>query len=564
MSWLIGGGVIAFLTATFGVNGILYLVFAYIPMMLLNAMYSIFTFIGSGFSSIIFSTQVIGGKLVWQFTWGGTLFTIVVSILIICAISWVILLLWKMHQQNALKKFGNNGTPSEHVKWGLGLLLFLFISPFLMMIFSSLTSILISIFNINQASTLSLEQITALKTVGATNLNNLLGLLNLGFSESSSGLINSLTDLQTQLNQLISDASNHGRTDIVNLATNALNEINNLIPYLSSGFSSDISQIISYFNQLQAGTININLANEISSLVLNLQQAQGWFSDLNQYLSALNVNGYQTVINQWGDYSTLWTMLDRFSSSWVGTTTSDIGYYLNSSLTDTTCLLNQIVYGTDNVIGLTDLNFLLTGEANFNLVQELYYVMTAGTSKNFYDIWAVDNASLSTMVVAILLVWISLGTMIGGTFQVAKCWTMILINWFGVLFVFAKGDELGVKRYNQNMFSLFVELLFVYVFAEIILLIIPEIIDAWTSSGSFNYIAAGAGIVFIDAGLASAFFFSGRLARSLVAGENIDYYTRNPGTTRQMESVGRGGSTYIKTTASVGGKAVKGIASSVK
>jgi hypothetical protein len=48
-------------------GGIFYVIFIYVPLWVLNIFYNLFKFLGSGFNQAIFHTQIINGRLIWQF-----------------------------------------------------------------------------------------------------------------------------------------------------------------------------------------------------------------------------------------------------------------------------------------------------------------------------------------------------------------------------------------------------------------------------------------------------------------------------------------------------------------
>jgi hypothetical protein len=205
----------------------------------------------------------------------------------------------KVARQNARRRLGNGGEVSTHLRYGLGFALFTVLSPFIMMIFSTLLTILISIFNKNQNQSLTDGEILGLKTYLVQELNQLSAITNVKIDVNGSlySITQSLGAMITSLNNAITDAISQGRTDIANNLQKTLTDTQNLLNYISSGqFTSDINTLTNIINGLQTGQINFDLSNQINEITTRLNQINVLFNNMMSDYSMFNSSSTRELI----------------------------------------------------------------------------------------------------------------------------------------------------------------------------------------------------------------------------------------------------------------------------
>jgi hypothetical protein len=137
------------------------------------------------------------------------------------AIIWLFYLIIKINRKNAQRKLGGNPNERiEHLKMLIGFPLFVFLSPFVLMIVSTLLSMLVSIFQQNNPTTLSGPEIAGLKNYMLADMNSLKLLQSVTISIDggpSMSLGQCLQELHGDITQAIADATSHGNTKLVDI-----------------------------------------------------------------------------------------------------------------------------------------------------------------------------------------------------------------------------------------------------------------------------------------------------------------------------------------------------------
>jgi hypothetical protein len=282
-----------------------------------------------------------------------------------------------------MRRFGNDGEVQEHVKFIFGYPLFLAVSPFIIMIVSTLVTILISIFNKNLPATLSADDVTGLKTY---LLNDLKDLQNINFVKIDVGgqqisIVQALNNMQTELTNAITQANANGRSDIANQLQTQLNDVNNILNYINSGnMTEDIQTLTLIINQLQTGTLDLSgkLANQIANVSLHLNNINLLFNGcLSDYKDLSKF--HDTIISWDTQFSSIFLTFDGLKDSSLNMS-SDA--YLGYFISDQKGLVDRILYGDTQQIGLQALQLKTMGMISMNLVEQIYTFITGDPNGN--------------------------------------------------------------------------------------------------------------------------------------------------------------------------------------
>lgn len=526
------------------IGGIAYFILVYIPLWILNIFYNIFKLVGSGFSSAIFHTSIIDGRLIWQFNWGGQVLTIVMCLIIVSVVLWLFYLLMKVARQNARRRLGNGGEVSTHLRYGLGFALFMVLSPFVMMIFSTLLTILISIFNKNQNQSLTAEEVTGLKIYLLQDLNQLSQItgVKIDVAGSSYSIVQSLQTMITSLNNAITDANAQGRSDIANNLQKTLTDVQSLLTYIQSGqFTSDINELTNIINNLNAGQQSFDLSNRINEISTHLNQINTLFNNIISDYSLFNASDVKDLIISWNSRNAdIFNYMDGIKSSLNNFSNANyLGFYLDPQHG----LLNTIFEGDKQQIGLVALQMRLSGMVDFDLVGKIFNFITGKPANQwnstFFGGWG--NTGIINIVIGFMTTVIADLIMIMAAWRVAQGWVIIFAKWFGAIPVIARGNEGDLKTHIGEMFTIWIELFFTYLFFEIAIIAIPYITVPIDATG---IIGKGTSLLFIDAAMAVALMQSRRSAMLFGVSDGIDYYAKNTtigqGINKVQGSVGKG------------------------
>jgi hypothetical protein len=163
----------------------------------------------------------------------------------------------KINRQNAMRRMNYNEV-GEHAKSFPMFIAFVFLSPFIMMLLSTLLTMILSIFQQNTQVLLSPQDVTGLRVYLNGELTQLQNISSLSIIVDGvpKSLSQCLADQRADVVNAIVDATSHGYTDLVNKLNNELSIIDKLSNYLNGDMSTDISQLHDILNSLQPGQIN--------------------------------------------------------------------------------------------------------------------------------------------------------------------------------------------------------------------------------------------------------------------------------------------------------------------
>lgn len=457
----------------------------------------------------------------------------------------------KVARQNARRRLGNGGEVSTHLRYGLGFALFIVISPFIMMVFSTLLTILISIFNKNQNQSLTADEVTGLKTYLNQELQQLSNITNVKIDVNGSlfSISQSLQTMITSLNNAITDANSQGRSDIANNLQKTLTDVQNLLAYFQSGqMNSDISDLTNIINGLSVGQIDFDVSNKINEIASRLNQINVLFSDIMKDYSLFSSSDLKQLIISWNSRNAdIFSYFDAIKSSLGNFSDSTfLGWYLDSQHG----LLNFIINGDKNQIGLVSLQMRLTGMVDFDLVGKIFNFITGRPanqwSSTLFDGWG--NTGIVNIVIGFIITAVADLIMFGAAWRVAQCWIIIFAKWFGAIPVIARGNEGDLKVHVGEMFTIWIELFFTYLFFELAVIVMPYITAPIDAAG---IVGKGASLLFIDAAMAVALMQARRSAMLFGVSDGIDYYAKKTNTGQATDKIQGGVSTAVDTGKSI-------------
>lgn len=527
MGWLIIIGLVGIIAA----SGLGYTIFVFFPLMLLNLLYNIFQFIGSGFSSQFFHTQIIDGRLIWQFHWQGQLFTIVIGAIIIAAVIWLAIFLIKINRINAMRKFGNGGQIKEHVVKLIGFPVFIFVSPFIMMVGSTLCSLLVGMFNQNVEATLSAKEYQNIINVLIPNLNGTTDLSNvqLNWEGTTFNLINGLNDVKDKLNAVLIDATNHGRSDIVDIVNKQIETINNLLAYVQTDLPNIINNIRDILYKVSAGLVDEKLSQQLGEEINKLQNIFTYFNQFVDYSDSLG--RFNIDIVKWSDtHKYLFTAFSEIKNSLNSNVNKlQLGYW-----TSQTGWIWNLINGYNNNIGLSAITAKLGGYINMNLVQAIYTFITGDPNGNnwVYGFRYWNQVGLGRIICGFIVELGAIGSVLAIVLFIAKGWVWVYGLWIGTLFILANGEDYKLKAHFARILRSWFEIFFCYMYMQVILTLVPVLAQISTTSGALNMVAEGSALVFIDAGLMLVIPLTNKTVNALEIGDAPDYNVNAEGLSR--------------------------------
>ncbi|MDR1991137.1 MAG: hypothetical protein LBP70_00160 [Mycoplasmataceae bacterium] len=366
------------------------------PMIMGNAFYTIYTYLGGAqLSRMFFGTTADAGHFNFAIDWQNPYVQFLLAMLIIGVIGFGIFCGLK-----ALTIFTSSG---KRYSIGIGRLAYGIVGvigiPVIFTIVLTVANMLFTVFSPDLAKAfITTQQIAVIKTYIDQQLSSISSIVGQPVDwQGSTTLADSLDKLITQLNTIYTNASQEGNSDLAASCSNLISELNTLRPMCEQGWWTTLS------DSFDSSFTNISWASGG-----NARAPDDWWNSF-----STNYNKIFSFQSAWVNFNNdLQSLVDKYSSrqdvaplnQWLsdikggGTITANCVWYYFSDWTPTGSFLhlsviNQLMQGLQDSAGKINdpqksLNYLFdcaNPTAEFTLFVQIFHYTTGSSSNNWKD-----------------------------------------------------------------------------------------------------------------------------------------------------------------------------------
>lgn len=482
-----------------------YLIFVKGMLILLNALYQVFNFFTGG--NFINHMMGVGSDGTFMIDWNSPIAIIFITS-IVAGIVILFLMIGLSFVQNlfSTKEEKTKSFISNKIKYILYFFGAIIGIPIIFIALNMITMILSSILGVNTSLRVDQELINNTKNYLIPILNKI-DLIN-SVSINGSNLNEFLNNLNNELQQNLTNAINTNNQQLIQQIQDSINAVNNVqnninqLPILKEN-------ILNILNEMRVNEINVESSDKLLEYINKLEDIQNSFCFLSDKLNILNKD-FSSVIS-----SNLKQYIESFNGS-MNDSQIGLGYYFNNDVG----IVNIIINGNNDFIGLFNIRSYLSGLKDFDLVLQIYRLATNNPNATN---WQANPlyVKVETLAIGIIASLVSVIIVALYTVYVAKRIFIIAIYFVLspiIIVTGVKDDGYIAANFSRTLMVKFSSIIFITIGMQVAMIItsgnygLNVLIDQWDTTRILKMTAS---IILIISGLLAGYTTTGAISKML-------------------------------------------------